>query len=142
MLIKLLPNQIPTYKEVIDAAIDASLPNFEERIRTDLYKELLLDTAQAWIYHNLEGKFEGVLITQVRDSISVGAKTFTLVCIHAPEGTKNESFIDGWPTLQAFGKKNECEIFDFYTDNPETIKYARLFDIIWETKYFQIDINK
>ncbi len=142
MLIKLIENQIDKYKNVIDETIKKSMPHCEERIKTDLYKELLLGTAQCWIYYNKENKFEGVLITQIRNDIAVGKKTFTLICIHAPEGTKNESFIDGWPTLQAYGKANNCEIFDFYTDNPEAIKYARLFSVVWETQYFQIDINK
>lgn len=141
MLIKLIENQINTYKNIIDITIDKSMPQCEAKVKTALYKELLLGTAQCWFYQ-VEDNLEAILITQVRTAIEVGKKTFTLVCLYAPEGTSEESFLSAWPTLQAFGKSNGCEVFDFYTDNPEAIKYASLFSIIWQTTYFQIDINK
>lgn len=141
MLVKLLENQINTYKNIIDITIEKTIPHCEERIKTNLYKELLLGTAQCWLYQPKE-KLEAILITQVRTSVEVGKKTFTLVCLYAPEGTSEQSFLDAWPTLQAFGKANDCEVFDFYTDNPEALKYAKLFDIIWQTTYVQININK
>ena len=142
MLIKLLPNQIGIYQDVINEAIDKSMPHCEARIRSNIYQELLLETAQCWLYYNKREVFEGVLITQIREESSVGAKTFTLLCIYAPNGTEINSFIDGWPILQKFGQANDCKIFDFYSDNEEALKYARYFDIIWETRYFQIGITK
>lgn len=142
MLVRLMENQINTYTEVINATIDASMPHYEEESRTNLFKELLLGLSQAWIYYNKDEKFEGVLITQIRNDLALGKKTFTLLCIHAPEGTENESFIEGWPKLKEFGLAQGCTVFDFYTDNEEAIKYARLFPIIHETRYFQIDMTE
>ena len=141
MLVKLLPNQIPVYQDVINEAIDKSMPHCEDRIKNNIYQELLLETSQCWIAYKGDD-FEGVGITQIREESSVGAKTFTLLCMYAPNGTELQSFIDGWPTLQKFGKANGCKIFDFYSSNKEAIKYARYFDIVWETTYFQINIDK
>ena len=143
MLIKLLPHQVPVYRDIIDITIEKSFPICEERIKTDIYKELLLGIAQCWIYHEDqdESKFKGVLITQIRNDIAVGRKTLTLLAMHAPEGIHNDAFLSSWPILQAFGKKHGCEIFDFYSNNTEAIKYARLFHIVLETTYFQVDLN-
>lgn len=143
MLVKLLPNQIGLYEEVIRETIEKSMPDYEDSIKVKLFKELLLDTAQAWIYWSDETEaLEGVLITQIRDSVAVGGRLFTLVCMYAPNGTEMNSFFKGWPTLQKFGKAHDCEIFDFYTNNEAAIKYARQFHIKQEITYFQIDMTK
>ncbi len=141
MLVRILPNQVPQYRDVAEAAINASIPNCSEKAKTSLFKELLLETAQLWISYKDE-QFEGVLITQIREEIAQGGKMFTLLCMHAPEGTMQQSYIDGWPTLQKFGLANGCKIFDFYSDNEEAIKYARYFKLIKEVTYIQVDITE
>jgi hypothetical protein len=142
MLINILPYQVPIYKDVIDEAINANFPNCEEQIRTGMYKELLIDTMQLWISYNNNESFEGVLITQIREEFAQGAKMFTLLCMHAPGGTNQQSFIDGWPTLQKFGLANNCKVFDFYIANEAAVKYAKYFSVIKEVTYMQIDITK
>lgn len=142
MLIKLLPEQVPLYEEVIIETIDKSMPDYEERIRTNLFKELLLGTAQAWIQLREDESFEGALITQIRDSVEIGARLFTLICMYAPNGTEVKTFLEGWPTLQKFGLAEGCKIFDFYSNNQAAIKYARQFHIIREVTYFQVDLAK
>ena len=140
MLVKLLPKDIPTYQDVIHDAINACIPACEERIRTNYFKSLLLGVCQCWIVYKDNDQFEGVLITQVREDFAIGCKSFNLLAMHAPNGTENESFINNWETLRKYAIANDCKIFDFYSNNEEAIKYARLFDIKIETTYFQINI--
>lgn len=140
MLVKLLPKDVPTWVDVINETIDKSLPECEERIKTNYVNSLLIGTCQCWIVYKEEDKFEGVLITQIREDFAVGCKSFNLLAMYAPNGTENNSFINNWETLRKYAIANDCKVFDFYSDNEEAIKYARLFDIKWETTYFQINI--
>ena len=139
MLTKLIPNQIIFYQDVIKETIEKSIPHYSEQNKTKLFTELMMDKAQVWL-SELDGKFDGILITTIRDGIDIGITTLTCLAVFAPNGTEEKSFKEGFPTLVKFAKLNECKRIDFYSGNPELIKYARLFNIIWETTYFQLAI--
>jgi len=142
MLVKLLPNQIPIYEDVIRECIEKSMGDYEEGFKTNLFKELLLDTAQCWISYKEEDQFEGVVITKINSDLAIGMNTITIVCLYCPDGSELASFMAGWTTLKKFGQVNDCQILDFYSDNPAVLDYAEYFKIKRKTQYYQMDISE
>ena len=143
MLIKLLSNQIQEYQDVINEAIDKTIPEYQEELRTKLYEELLLETAQCWISYDKE-QFEGVVITKIEEDTAIGGKTCTLISGFAPSGINNgsASVFSGWEAVSKFAISQGCDRIAMYTDNPEVEKYLNMFDKIWATRYYQIRLNK
>jgi len=141
MLIRLLPEQIPNYIDAIKETVNQSIPHCDEETKTNLIKELLMETAQCWL-SELDDKFDGILITQTRHDIALGKKVFTCLCVYAPEGTEERSFMEGFPTLVKYAKAHDCKVVDFYSDNPELLKYARMFNVIHEATYIQLSLEQ
>lgn len=139
MLTRLLSNQIPEYENVINETIDQSIPDVQETTRTKLFEQLLLGTAQCWI-STRDDQFEAIVITRVTDDIAMGGKTCTILCTYAPGGAMVKSFTDGFEAVSKFAKAQDCDRMDFFTDNDEIIKYAKMFPLLWETSYFQIKL--
>lgn len=141
MLTRLLSNQIPVYKDVIDETIEQAIPKYQEKLRTKLYEDLLFGTSQCWISTD-QGQFEAVLITRINEDTALGGKTCTLIAGYAPGGTSSASFLSGWETISKFAKKQACDRIDLYTDNIEVEKYLGMFPKIWETRYHQISLKE
>ena len=141
MLIRLLTNQIPEYREVIDQTIDKAIPEYQESLRTKLYEELLFGISQCWISTEA-GKFEVIIITRIDPQLDTakGGKTCTLLAGYAPGGTSSASFYSGWEIVSEFAKSQGCDRIDLYTTNPEIEKYMGMFPKIWEAKYYQVSL--
>jgi len=140
MLTKLLTNQIELFQDVIKETIEKSIPHYDEETKTKLFQDIMLEEVQVWL-SELDEKFDGILITQLRDEISIGVKTLTCIAVYAPNGTEYRSFKEGFVSLVKFAKLNNCKRVDFYSSNPELIKYARMFNVVWETTYFQLALE-
>ena len=141
MLNRLLSNQIEKYEDVINETIIKTIPEYQEKMKTELYNDLLLGNAQCWISSYLD-KFDGVVITKIEKDIAVGGKTCTLISGYSPTGTCAASFYQGWEAVSKFAKNQDCDRISLYTNNPEVEKYLHMFDIIWETRYYQMRLNK
>lgn len=137
MLVKLLAKQIPEYREVIEETINETIPEFQEKLRSELYKSLMLDQAQCWI-STRDGKFEAVVLTQVEETHSVSGKILMILRIYAPNGTSSGAVKEGLEVLDAFAKSVGCDRMGGYTDNPEWEKYLTLFDVVWQTRYYEV----
>ena len=140
MLVRLLTNQIPTYRKIIDQTIERAIPEYQESLRTKLYEELLFGTAQCWISTDA-GKFEAIIITKIDLDVAKGGKTCTLLAGYAPNGTSSASFYAGWEAVSIFAKSQGCDRIDLYTNNTEIEKYMSMFDKIWEAKYYQVSLK-
>lgn len=141
MLIRLLSNQIQEYEEVINETIAKTIPEYQEKMKTKLYEDLLFGNAQCWL-SEFEGKFEAIIITKIEEDIAVGGKTCTVISGYAPGGTCSASFYQGWEALSVFAKSQDCDRIALYTDNVEVEKYLPMFDLIWSTRYYQVRLNK
>ena len=143
MLNRLLSNQIEKYEDVINEAIDKTIPEYQEKLRTKLFEELLFGTAQCWI-SEYKNQFEGVFITKIEEDTAIGARTCTLISGYTPGGFLNgsASVYAGWEAVSKFALSQGCDRISMYTNNPEVEKYLHMFDKIWETRYYQIRLNK
>jgi len=141
MLVKLLPNQIPYYREIVEETIERTYDYCDDEIKTNIYKELLLDLCQCWISHDDETKeFDGVMLTQIRNDLAIGRKTLTILALHAPEDPSAESFMTGFELIKKFAKKHNCHHLDFYSNSPAVMQRANLFNVKLKTNYVQIEI--
>jgi len=143
MLVRLLSNQIQQYENVINEAIDKTIPEYQEKLRTKLFEELLFGVAQCWISYDKE-QFEGVVITKIQEDTATGAKACVLISGYAPDSILNgsASVFAGWEAVSKFALSQGCDRISMFTNNPEVEKYLHMFDKIWETRYYQIRLNK
>ena len=143
MLNRLLSNQIREYEDVINETIDKTIPEYQTALRSKLFEELLFGTAQCWLSYDKEA-FEGVVITKIQEDTACGGKMCVLISGFAPKGIINgaASVFAGWETISKFAKENGCDRISMFTDNPEVEKYLHMFDKIWETRFYQIRLNK
>ena len=141
MLVRILSNQIQQYEDVINETIEKSIPEYQEKMRTKLFEELLFGTAQCWV-STFEGKFEAIILTKIQEDTACGGKLCTLLGGYAPNGTCSASFYAGWETVSKFALNQGCDRIALYTDNPEIKKYMPMFDKIWEVTYYQVRLNK
>ena len=142
MLVKLLARQIPEYQDVINEGMKATLPPFQVGMISEVYKQLLDETAQCWI-STREGKFEAVYVTRVEYDPAIGGKLFTVLSGYAPSGlTGSGSVLEGYETMKKFALSQGCDRIAFYTNNPEVEKYIGMFDLLWETRYYQFKLEE
>lgn len=139
MLIKLLSNQIETYQDVIRETLDITMPDYQQELKTKLFEELLLDKAHCWIVYDDEGlKFVG--IAKITEDTCLGCKIFEIISMRTFNNSDKNIFFKLFEEVRKFALKEGCDRFAGYTNNEALIKQLRLFDIIWETKYFQIKL--
>ena len=140
MLVKLLSNQIDAYQDVITETLEKTLPEYQQNMKTQLFEELLSDKAQCWIVHKDSGGFEGVGITRFKEDLSIGVKVLEVVSAYAFNGTTSSTFLKAFNEMRKFALKHDCNRLAAYTNNEEIIKYVRMFPILWETTYFQLEL--
>ena len=143
MFVKLLARDIPDYRDVIMEGINNTIPAYQEKMKNDLYEQLLLDIAQCWILTE-NSHFEGVFITKIEEDTACGGKKCTLVSGWTPAGMdrKSQAVLAAWKVMSEFAKSEGCDRIAMYTDNEEVIKYLTMFKPVWTTKYFEIELNK
>lgn len=142
MLTKILSRQIPEYEVLINETLKAALPEVQIGMSAEVYKQLLDESAQCWI-SNREGRYEGMVITRVEVDPALGGNILTVLAGHAPEGlTGSGSVIDGYDTLKKFALSQKCDRIAFFTSNPEVEKYIGMFDVLWESRYYQFRLEE
>jgi hypothetical protein len=142
MLVRILSNQIRNYEEIINEAIDKTIPKYQETLRTKLFEELLLGIAQCWVL-DYNKEFSGVYITKVVEDTACGGKCCVLLCGYSPVGILNGSaaVYEAWETISEFARGHGCDRISMFTNNPEVEKYLNMFYKIWTTKYYQIKLQ-
>ena len=145
MLIRILSNQIREYEDVVLEAIEKTIPEYQEQLKTKLFEELLFGIAQLWVSYTAEGNvFEGVFITKIVEDTACGGKSCVLISGYAPGGFINgaSSVFNGWKDLSKFALSQGCDRISMYTNNPEVEKYLHMFDVKWATKFYQLSLDK
>lgn len=143
MLVRLLSNQIQQYEDVINETIDKTIPEYQTQLRSKLFEELLFGTAQCWLSYYKE-QFEGVVITKIIEDTACGGKSCVLISGYAPNSIINgsASVFAGWEAVSKFAIAEGCDRISMYTNNPEVEKYLHMFPKLWETRFYQIRLNK
>lgn len=146
MILLLEANQIKPCWGMIRTTIDRSFPVVQEELKTELLHDLLLGVAHAWAVTDGEeitgDRVKGMFITRFSSSYSTGGKVITVLAACAFQGVNDEIFSQSVKAIKKFAKANGCEVMDFYTNNDAIVNYMQAFKILWECKYFQIDLRE
>lgn len=149
MFVRLYPQQLDNYWGLINEAIDKSIPDAADWMKTGLLRDLMLEVAICWLsLGNEESSREqplanvrGLFITRLSEDYAVGKRTVTIVCAYAPNGATEDLFASGYELVKKYTLSVGCEFFDFYTTNPRIVHWANMFNPSWKADYFQMKVT-
>ena len=134
MLVKLLPDQISRYWQVISHAIEVAAPpivHCSPNRMNNILQALLEDRMQCWlITEPNEDKgisILGLVVTTVTEDYCSGTKNLLVYALYSysdrliPKAT----WEDFYETLKKFGKSQGCCQIAGYTNNPAIIRIVR-----------------
>jgi len=131
MLIKLLPDQIAKFWDVIKYAIEESIPpiaTWTPNMTNKILSSLLCGGAHCWISYIIEGeqrKLEAVVVTKILyDDIS-DTRNLLIYCLSSYETNMGSSWLNGLKTLVKFATSKGCKNIVAYTDVPSIIKIVK-----------------
>ena len=134
MLVKLLSNQIPDYEELINKAIKESIPPCEPYGVSLLYKELLMDYAQAWIYTSND-EIQGITISRITDDSALGGRVMTILAAYAVKHLTEEVYYESYCAVKEYAKAHDCNLMAFYTNSERLIEMTKLLNIKHKTMF-------
>ena len=150
MLVKLMPDQVARWWEVIQPAVEASLPpiagSIKER-RSKILSSLLSGRMHCWAVCTKDKSGKETIVkgigttTFVLDECS-GAKSLLIYSAFANVKTEAEDWVDGFNTLTNFAKENKCDKIVAYTKNEKILHNAKQAGgDVWGYVIFPLDGN-
>jgi len=133
MLLKLLPEQIPTYWDEIKDGILKTIPVGVPDRANKILNKLLLGSAQCWISYHRGGTetrddviIDAVIITvivedQVHDTLNLDIYALWSVGV-----TRRSSWIEGIDALKKYARKKECTRIIGRSDVESVLEFVRL----------------
>jgi len=131
MLVKLLPDQVPKFWNVISYAIDNSVPPIsisgQEQLN-NILKSILAGRSQAWLEVDKEAKppdLTGVIITTfMYDEVSE-VKNLLIYALFGLKFIKPEVWSEGLRMLKGFAKQTGCHRIVAYTNVPRIVEIVK-----------------
>lgn len=112
MLIKLLPEQIPTYWDEIKEGMLRTIPTGVPDRASKILNKLLLGSAQCWLsYHRSdsgEPEIDGVIITVIVEDQVHDMLNLDIYALWSIGKTTQESWIEGIEALKKYARKKGC----------------------------------
>lgn len=148
MLVKLLPDQVASYWEVIWPAIEGALPptaseDGGER-KNWILSRLLSDRMQCWalIERSKDGDqiIYGIGTTTITEEMCSGARDVLLYSVYAFPGLRKDHLIDAFSAISKWAKSQGCKRLVGYSSNPEWMKTAEKFGTTFTT-YGSLSLN-
>ena len=130
MLIKLLPEQIPTYWDEIKEGMLRTIPVGVPDRASKILNKLLLGSAQCWLsYHRNESnepEVDAVIITvvvedQVHDTINLD-----IYALWSIGEMQRSSWIEGVEALKKYAKKKGCNRVIGRSDVESILEFVRI----------------
>jgi len=137
MILRLCPDQIKDYWELVNKTIDVTFPESQMATKSALLKDLMLEVAQCW-FHMTDDDINAVIISKINNDYAVGRKTFTVVAFYGVRPINESIMQEAFDTAAKFAKDRDCYFLDFYTTSEKILKYAMGFDIFWRSHYIQM----
>ncbi len=118
MLVKLLPNQIIKYWDLLKPGIGDALQqldgNLPERLN-EILGDLLIERMQCWVYVKDENIITA-LVTALMEGFAGDKNKLVVYAMYAFEEITDEDWIDGFATLSKFALSRDCEYVVGNTD--------------------------
>ena len=131
MLVRLLPDQISKFWDIIKYAVEQSLPPIVGE-HPDKMQNILMaaldGSIDVWASYSKgeEGnKFEGVVLTELLFDRPSRTKNLLLYCLYGYEGVDSKSWMTGIHTLAKYALSRGCNQVVAYTDIPYMINLTK-----------------
>jgi len=125
MLVKLLPDQISRFWDIIKYAIEQSLPPIageHPNKMNNILMSALDGSIDVWASYQKtdEGnKFEGIALTEVLFDRPSRTRNLLIYCIYGYENVDGRSWGEGLRTLIKYAASKRCNQIIAYTDIPQ-----------------------
>lgn len=145
MLVKLLPDQVSKFWDVIKYAVEQSLPPIVGEAPNKMQNILsgcLSGKVDVWASYEKEGekrKFEGIALTKVLHDDASMTNNLLIYCIYGYNGISSSSWRQGLISLLKYAYRIKCNQIVAYTEVPELIDLVKKLG--GEAKYTFISFN-
>lgn len=148
MLIRLLPEQVSKFWNIIKYAIEQSLPPIAYEHPDKLNRILsaaLSGKVEVWASYKKdqeENILEGIVITKILYDDASNTKNLLIYCLYGYEKVDSNSWLIGLTAIAKYAKSRKCNQIIAYSDLPYIINVAKYLG--GETKYtfLSFDVNK
>ena len=148
MLVKLLPEQVAEFWDIIKFAVEESLPpivgDHPDKMNRIL-SSLLSGKTECWASYRRgeEGTvFEGICLTKIIYDDASDTRNLLLYCIYGYEKTLEEAWMEAFRSVAKYAKAKGCNDIVGYTDVPYLIEKAKLFGGDTSYTFVSFNINK
>ncbi len=139
MLHRVLSGKILYYSNIIREAMEKIIPGWNDHQMRRMFKNLLLDEYQLWVYLGEGEEFKALGITVVENDLFTNGKALTIIAMYAPDGVKLEDFETIREAIAPFAKKHQCTKLAFFTQKDNMKRIASHFKPEVEATYYQIN---
>lgn len=128
MLVKLLPDQISRFWDIIQYAIEESLPPIagdDEDRMNKILMSLLGGKSQCWASYVKDGdvpRFEGIVVTRILYDDVSDTRNLLIYCLYGYEKVSRSAWLNGLKTLVKFAASKNCYRIIGYTSEPFIVK--------------------
>ncbi len=130
MLIKLLPEQISKFWDVVKYAIEESLPPIASDHPDKMNRILssaLSDEIGVWVSytHGDNTKIDAVILTKVNYDDASGSKSMLIYCLYGFRKVSEEIWHSWFDAVRKYAISRGCSRVVAYTDVPKVIEMAK-----------------
>jgi hypothetical protein len=120
MFIKLLPDQVPTYWDIVKHGCQQVLPPMtadNEAAMNGVLKNLLTGQLQCWVGFTEAQQFNGFIITEISTDTFSDQRFLRLYVLYGVRLISEDLWKEGFEKLEAFARSNNCQVMTGYTNN-------------------------
>lgn len=145
MLVRLLPDQIARFWDIIKYAVEESLPPVVSKDIDNMQNVLtgcLDGSLEVWASYSKKDnvtKLEGIILTQFIFDRATKTKNLLIYCLYGYNQFSKDSWTSGIESLKKYAKAKGCSQIVAYSDVPLIINLAKQLGA--DTKYTFISFD-
>lgn len=144
MLVKLLPDQISKFWDVIKYAVEQSLPPVvgeSPNKMQNILASAMDGSIDVWASYEKtdKNKFEGIVLTEFLHDKGSRTNNLLIYCLYGYNDVSNESWVSGLESIIKYASGRKCNQVVAYSDNPHIIKIVKRLG--GEAKYTFLSFN-
>ena len=148
MMVRLLPDQISRFWDVIRYAIEQSLPPVageDPNKMQNILMAALEGTIDVWASYtrgNGVNKFEGIVLTEILFDKPSRTKNLLIYCLYGYDDVDSRSWMNGLRTLLKYAASKGCSQIVAYTEVPYIIDLVNKLGGESRYTFISFDVNK
>ena len=137
MLLKLLPEQVVNYWDMIEEGLEANLPPIVGEVpekMSNILEALITDEMQCWVSVREDTKeVVALLLTTVVEDKMSKSRSLLLYLVWTFKQSRASDWIEGFQGAQKFAKLMKCHRVISYATEPQVLKIAEKFGADFQT---------